>query len=181
MMNRKKIIVLLLLLVFVAAAWLFVRTSAKITQKQQLEASIQTLPNISVLGLDSTQINIKQSFSNSPIGAAAVAGRGAVFYFDPDCEHCQAEAQALSRQVKAFENTKLWWLSVASLAKLRAFERKYALQKIFGQNLKIAQLSNEQADKVFGFRVVPTILIYDSQQKLVKKYVGQTKIETLIK
>ncbi|TAG53483.1 MAG: hypothetical protein EAZ29_05605, partial [Runella slithyformis] len=59
--------------------------------------------------------------------------------------------------------------------------QKYQLQKTFGNNLQIAQITPEVADKQFGFRVVPTILIYDSHQKLVKKYVGETKIETLQK
>jgi thiol-disulfide isomerase/thioredoxin len=175
-MKRKHLIVILLLFIFGVLAWLLNKTMTRIDQKQQLETNIQTLPNAALLGLDSTRINIYQLMKNSPIG-----GKGAIFYFAPDCEHCQAEAQALKKQAVAFADVRLLWLSVAPQAKLKAFERKYELEKTFGESLKIAQITNEVADKTFGFRIVPTILIYDSHQKLIKKYVGETKIETLQK
>jgi hypothetical protein len=155
----------------------------RIDQKQQLETNIQTLPNVAVLGLDSTKISMGESTTLLPpvLGGKGLGDRGnIVFYFDPNCEHCQAEAKALKKQAAAFADVRLLWLSVAPLAKLNAFEREYELEKTFGGNLKIAQITNEEADKTFGFRVVPTILIYDSHQKLTKKYVGETKIEALI-
>lgn len=152
--------------------WLFVKTSARIVDKKQIETNVQSLPKVSVSDLDSTQFSPSKWADNQAV---------IIFYFDPNCEHCQSEAQALKKQAEAFREVKLLWVSVARLADLRAFEQKYQLQKTFGNNLQIAQITPEVADKQFGFRVVPTILIYDIHQKLVKKYVGETKIETILK
>lgn len=159
-------------IVVIIIAWLLIKTSTRIADKKQVETNLQTLPVASVLGLDSAQFSIAKWTDNQAI---------IIFYFDPNCEHCQSEAQALKKQAEAFKEAKLLWVSVARLAELRVFEQKYQLQKTFGNNLQIAQITPEVADKQFGFRVVPTILIYDIHQKLVKKYVGETKIETILK
>lgn len=163
---------LLLLLILGLGGLLFFKTSARIVDKKQIENNLQSLPKVLVSDLDSTQFSVSTWADNQAV---------IIFYFDTNCEHCQSEAQALKSQAEAFKEAKLLWLSVAQLAQLRAFEQKFDLEKTFGSALKIAQITPEAADKEFGFRVVPTILIYDGQQKLVKKYVGETKIETLRK
>jgi protein-disulfide isomerase len=175
MKNRSFLLFPLGILISMFLVWAYLRTIAKITKSNQIETSLKTLPNVTILGIDSVVKSEvfpqREDFAHATI----------VFYFDPDCEHCQSEAKALKKQAAAFADVHLLWLSVAPLAKLKAFEREYELEKTFGASLKIAQITNEVADKTFGFRVVPTILIYDSHQKLTKKYVGETKIESLQK
>jgi thiol-disulfide isomerase/thioredoxin len=148
-----------------------VKTSASIKQKEQAEANIQNMPNVSLWALDSSQFSSQDWVGNSP---------SIIFYFDPHCEHCQDEAQALKKQAQAFTDIKLLWVSVESLKNLRDFEKKFALQKTIPQ-AKIARILPQDANKQFDFRVVPTILIYDKHHQLSKKFVGETKIEALIK
>lgn len=166
---KKRIAFVLISVVLATVAWLLVQTSASIKQKQQAEANIQHLPNVSLWALDSSQFVSRNWVGNSP---------SIIFYFDPHCEHCQAQAQTLKKQAKRFENIKLLWVSVETLKNLRVFEKTYGLQKALPQ-LKIARISPQDANKQFDFRVVPTILIYDKHQQLNKKFVGETKIEAL--
>ena len=167
-MNRKTILSILIIMLLGLIAWLFFHTAQRLDQKKAIAENIKTLPNTKLLGLDSVNYSL-------------TGGRGAntiIFYFDPECGHCQHEAEEVKKQAKRFDNSKLFWLSTESLTKLRQFEATYALQKTVPQ-LTIAQISKSDAYNQFGFQSVPTIMVYNSGGKFVKKYVGETKIEAL--
>lgn len=107
--------------------WLFFKTSARIADKKQVETNLQTLPSVSVSGLDSTQFSVFEWADNQAV---------IIFYFDPNCEHCQSEAQALKKQAEAFKEVKLLWVSVARLADLRAFEQNTVFKKHLARTCK---------------------------------------------
>ena len=154
--------------------WLFFHTAQRLDQKKAIAENIKTLPNTKLLGLDSVVF-----YPNPlPLPHRRRGENTIIFYFDPECEHCQHEAEEVKKQAKRFDNSKLFWLSTEPLTKLRQFEATYALQKTVPQ-LTIAQISKSDAYNKFGFQSVPTIMVYDSGGKFVKKYVGETKIEAL--
>ena len=170
-MIKKILPIALFLSVLGLAAWFFAKAYRGIEQKKRVATNIQQLPNVRLLGLDSTAFVLAGQVPKQPT---------IVFYFDPNCEHCQNEARELVKQATQFTNVELLWLSTERLWVLRQFEAKYQLQKRVS-TLKIGQISPNDADKRFGFRIVPTILIYDAEGQLAKKYVGETKIEALVK
>jgi thioredoxin-related protein len=148
---------------------LFIKTYQSAVVKKQAEQRQQHLPSVTLVAMDSTLFSL-------PISTKPTI----IFYFDPHCEHCQNEAKELKKQAQVFQDVRLLWLSTERLWVLRAFEKEYELQKAFS-SLTIAQISPQDADKQFGFRTVPTILIYDDQGNLAKKYVGETKMEAIVK
>lgn len=167
-MNKKILIAALLASVVGITVWLMLQSYQTIQHKKEIENKIQHLPTISLMGLDSITVALIQK--NQPT---------VIFYFDPHCEHCQNEAKELKKQAQAFQDVRLLWLSTERLWVLREFEKEYELQKAFS-SLTIAQISHQDADKQFGFRTVPTILIYDNQGNLTKKYVGETKMDAIV-
>jgi len=168
-MNKKILIAALLTSVVGIVVWLLVQSYQTLQHKKEIVTKMQQLPTVSLRGLDSTEVTLIQKQQPTVL-----------FYFDPHCEHCQHEAKELKKQSQAFKNAQLLWLSTERLWVLREFEKEYALQKMI-PSLTIAQISPQEADKQFGFRTVPTILIYDAEGNLVKKYVGETKIEAIVK
>lgn len=168
-MNKKIVIATLLASVVGVVVWLMLQSYQTLQRKKEATSKMQHLPTVALSTLDSTVISLSQK------GQPTV-----LFYFDPHCEHCQQEANQLKKQPQAFQNAQLFWLSTERLWVLRAFEKEYALQKTI-PSLTIAQISPQAADKQFGFRTVPTILIYDAEGNLVKKYVGETKMEAIVK
>jgi len=166
---RKIILISTLLGVIGIIVLLFVKTYQSAVEKKQTEQRQQHLPSVTLVAMDSTLFSL-------PISAKPTI----IFYFDPHCEHCQNEAKELKKQAQIFQDVRLLWLSTERLWVLRAFEKEYELQKAFS-SLTIAQISPQDADKQFGFRTVPTILIYDDQGNLAKKYVGETKMEAIVK
>ncbi|AEI50721.1 TlpA family protein disulfide reductase [Runella slithyformis] len=168
-MNKKIISAALLTSVVGIVVWLLVQSYQTLQHKKEIETKMQQLPTISLRGLDSTAVTLTQKHQPTVL-----------FYFDPHCEHCQHEATELKKQSQAFKNAQLLWLSTERLWVLRSFEKEYALQKTI-PSLTIAQISPQDADKQFGFRTVPTVLIYNADGNLAKKYVGETKMEAIIK
>lgn len=168
-MNKKIGIAALLASVVGAVMWLMLQSYQTLQYKKEIETKMQQLPTVSLRGLDSTAVTLTQKHQPTVL-----------FYFDPHCEHCQHEATELKKQAQAFNNAQLLWLSTERLWVLRAFEKEYALQKTL-PSLTIAQISPQEAHKQFGFRTVPTILIYDAEGHLAKRYVGETKIEAIVK
>jgi protein-disulfide isomerase len=166
---KKIILISILLGVIGIIVLLFVKTYQSAVVKKQAEQRQQHLPSVALVAMDST-------FFSLPINTKPTV----IFYFDPHCEHCQNEAKELKKQAQAFQDAQLLWLSTERLWVLREFEKEYALQKTI-PSLTIAQISPQEADKQFGFRTVPTILIYDAEGNLAKKYVGETKMDAIIK
>ena len=166
---KKPLLILLILSVLGAIGWLFLKSYKGIHAKKKAAQQVQTLPAAAFLSLDSTFVPIKNTQRPT-----------AIFYFDPHCEHCQQEAATLVKEAQQFKDVQVYWLSSASLADLRTFEVQYGLQKKLSM-LQIGQISAEVADKQFGFRTVPTILLYNQAGTLTKKYVGETKTEAILK
>jgi peroxiredoxin len=166
---KKNVSIILVLVVTGLALFLFWKVYQSGQAKQEARKRSEHLPTVPLVGLDSVAFKI-----------TSVAQPTVIFYFDPHCEHCQNEAQALRKQYQAFKTARLLWVSTERLWVLRQFEAQYALQKSIS-TLQVAQISPEVADKQFGFRTVPTMMIYDSEGHLVKKFVGETKIEALLK
>jgi protein-disulfide isomerase len=168
-MNKKIVVAALLTSVVGIVVWLLVQSYQTLQHKKEIETKMQQLPTISLRGLDSTGVTLTQKSQPTVL-----------FYFDPHCEHCQHEATELKKQSQDFKNAQLLWLSTERLWVLRAFEKEYGLQKKI-PSLTIAQISPQEAAQQFGFRTVPTILIYDAEGNLAKKYVGETKMDAIIK
>lgn len=172
-MNRKFLLITLLLGVGGVVAYLGWKTAQGIQQKQRTQATLEHLPRVSLMRADSTSIEELSAW---------VGGQEAVlFFFHPDCEHCQSEARALKAYRREFEQTKILWIATTdSLAAIRAFEATYGLTEVF-PSLTMARLSPEQANETFGLRSFPTIFIYGKDGQLLQKYVGETKMEAILK
>lgn len=170
-MNRKFLLITLLLGVGGLIAYLGWQTALGVQQKQQAQAASEQLPEVLLTGLDSTSYDLK----------AWVGQQAAVlFFFHPECEHCQNEARALKAYKGEFGATKILWISTQNLTALRAFDATYTLTKDFA-GLTVARLSPDVANTTFGLRTFPTVMIYGSEGQLIQKYVGETKMEAILK
>ena len=140
-MNRKFILAALLLGVGSLIAWMLWQTLHRVEKKQQIAATVQQLPNVSLLALDSTSFSLSE----------AVGNRAAVlFFFHPDCEHCQSEARQVRENAGALSAAKLIWISYENLSRLREFNEEYKLTESFPQLVmaKIEPVAKSMFNKV---------------------------------
>ncbi len=141
----------------------------KKAEKKQIESAIQRLPVLSFYTLNQTDFTYKNSKDKSTL----------IIYFHPDCEHCQYEVKQLFLNKEQFHKTQILLISPASLTAIKQFNTDYQLDKI--EPLKLLWDKDGKFDTYFGISTFPTVLIYDSNNKLRKRYKGEVKIEAILK
>ncbi len=102
-----------------------------------------------------------------------------IIVFNPDCEHCQYEAQQLNLHHGAFSRAAVFWLTTDTPAHARVFARQYGLDSLPG--VHVGTLTRDEAYRAFGPTSVPHLFVYGADGKLRKEYRGETKIEAITK
>ncbi len=97
-------------------------------------------------------------------------------YFHPSCEHCQYMAGELIKDSQKLKNFQILMITSADSKSTTKFKNDYNLSL---PNIKILRDTSYQFQNIFGTAVVPSFFIYE-KNKLIKKIIGETKIENLI-
>ncbi|GAB3575252.1 hypothetical protein GCM10027578_39140 [Spirosoma luteolum] len=154
----------LVLAVLAYLAWGFTN---KLNRKKEVAERIQTLPNF-----------VAYSFDRLKINRTIVANRSAVLiYFDPDCDHCQREADELRRKAALLSSARVIMLSSAPVAALATFAKAHQLNSL--PTVQVAHIDRKTAYETFGFASVPDVLIYHADGSLSKRFRGETSVEAI--
>ena len=103
-----------------------------------------------------------------------------ILYFHPECEHCQYEANEIGRQPERFAKANMILITPDdSIKRVEAFAGKYKLWQV--DNLVILLDLKGQFKKEFGTSVVPSVFIYGANKRLLKQFVGEVKMEAVLK
>ncbi|MDJ1492333.1 TlpA disulfide reductase family protein [Cytophagaceae bacterium DM2B3-1] len=134
------------------------------------EASAETkpkLPNFQVKTMDGKLISISQLPQNRPT---------IVFFFHPDCEHCQAEATELQKYTDRFANTNFLMITWDEIPKIQGFMQKYKLKA----PITAYKIDNNTLFQTFGVLRLPAVYIYNSQNDLIQQFNGEAKIDAIL-
>ncbi|MEM6842694.1 MAG: redoxin domain-containing protein [Bacteroidota bacterium] len=124
------------------------------------------LPDLPMTTTKGTQIN-----------AQSLEGKVVLILFQPDCDHCQREAEDIHEHLDAFGEYSIYFVANAPIKDIQKFARDYRL--------------NEQANIFFAYAELqpildnfisiptPSLYIYSNQQ-LVKAFEGETPIEKIL-
>lgn len=157
------------LAVFVVG-FLVVRITDEYNEKKEAEKRIQTLPAAEFVSLAGKGVNLNDFDPKKPM---------VIVYFHPECDHCHYEAQEIGQNVNAFNICQLVMVtSDDSLKRIENFCSEYHLWEV--DNFEILIDKENQFKKVFGKAVIPSVYIYDKNQKLRKRFLGETKPEAII-
>jgi peroxiredoxin len=166
-MSKRYLLYAVLVLLLGLGGWMSAKIMTMVKAKQRIEANLRQLPSFTAYKLDSTQLTITDLLPGQPT---------AIVFFNSQCDHCQYEAQELRKKYDAFAGVNLLLLSSENLDQIRAFSKRYSLDR-----LQIAKLPAEQMFATFGNISVPSIFIFNRDRYLVKKFNGETKAEALLK
>jgi thiol-disulfide isomerase/thioredoxin len=128
---------------------------------------INDLPSMTINLLDGTKRNIKE-----------LKGKTILIFFQPDCDHCQREAEEIQNNLAAFKNSNLYFITSYSLQEIEKFANDHRL--LGYANIYFAGTSIESILNNFGPIKAPSIYIYSSEQKLIKTFNGEVRIETVL-
>ena len=125
------------------------------------------LPDLPLTTTEGTQTN-----------AQALEGKVILILFQPDCDHCQREAEAIREHLDAFKEYTLCFVTYAEMADIKQFAQDYELD---GQENILFTFSEIQPilDN-FGSIPTPSLYIYSDQQQLVKAFEGEAEIEEVL-
>lgn len=98
-------------------------------------------------------------------------------FFSPTCQHCQYMATEYLKNKTQLKNINIIMVTVADSSSVAKFSNDYQLNTL--PNIILLRDTKFQFYKIFGTATVPSFFIYENQ-KLVKKIIGETKIENII-
>lgn len=124
------------------------------------------LPMLPITKLDGSKLTTKQ-----------LKGKTVLVLFQPDCDHCQREAEAIQKHLSAFDGYTLYFVSDAALPQLNQFAQDY---KLSGNNIHFASASIYDIIKVMGPLETPSLFVYSEEGRLVKSFIGETPIEKVL-
>ena len=165
-MKRKINIYISIVLAILFGSIIFIAN--KIIEKKKGEEIIATIPKFSFLTIK------KNPFSKNNIDLNK--SRIIINHFSPSCEHCQYMAGEFLKDSQKLKDIEILMITSSDSASTAKFRNNYKLSLL--PNIIILRDTNYQFQKTFGTGVVPSFFIYE-HNKLVKKVIGETKIDYL--
>ncbi len=152
-------------------SWLGTKTVQSYRAKKEATVKIQTLQHCCFESLHGGQSCLDGFNPNQPT---------VIIYFNPECEHCQYEATEIGRQPERFAKANMILITPDdSVKRIEAFASRSRLWQV--DNLVILFDRKGQFKKQFGSSVVPSVFIYGTNKQLLKQYVGEVKMEAVLK
>jgi peroxiredoxin len=139
-------------------------------EKERQKALMATLPVFSSPDVKGHIIDNNLLTKNTPSVFIA---------FHPECEHCQYEAKSINERQTVLANTNIVLFTSANDSLTNAFSKTYGLDSL--KNVHVLSDSANTMRQLFAIKAMPTVIIYNAQNQLIKRYNGETKIEAILK
>lgn len=169
-MQKKTILFLVLIGVLGLLSYLGYNVITKVKEKNQIAKQLQTIPNFEFLTLK------QQSFNK----ASLQTNLNTIFiYFNSECYLCQHEAQSISNNLEKFKNSQFIFVSTEPIKTIQQFSKQYNLNN--QQNIIFLNDNLNTFYSRFDATSIPYVLIYNKNQKFIKKHKGQINAKGIIR
>lgn len=101
-----------------------------------------------------------------------------IFYFSPDCGHCQNETEGLLNKIKEFNNLQIIMITSRPFADMSNFAQHYKINRFAG--IKIGTDPARLVTRFYDVKFTPFSALYDKKGMLVKVYEKEIDMEELI-
>ncbi len=115
---------------------------------------------------------------NSTVNLQNLTGKNILIFFQPDCDHCQREAEDFRKNLMAFENCTLYFITSAPRAEIEEFSNQYQLHGI--ENVRFAFTPAKNILDHYGPISAPSVYIYSESHKLVKSFSGEVAVDKVL-
>lgn len=156
-------------LVLLCASVLVYKIVVKVNRKKECERLTQALPAYTFTLAHGGTMHTK-SLEDKPT---------AVMFFNPGCEHCEYEGEALSANSGSLKEKEILMVSLSPRDSIKAYAKRHRLERI--PNIHFATDSLAKATILFGVQSIPTTFVYGSDGKLRKRFNGEVSIKALLR
>lgn len=139
-------------------------------QKNDIALHLQTIPTFEFLTIK------QQPFANQNLEPNI---HTIFIYFNSECEFCQHEAQSISENLAQFDDVQFVFVSAEAITVIEKFSETYNLNN--KQNIIFLHDNLDIFSSRFDATSIPYLLIYDKNQKLIKKHKGQLNAKGLLR
>jgi thioredoxin-related protein len=142
----------------------------RIKEKKIIEGNIQILPSFCAVSIINNREFCTGLLPNNPI---------VIMFIHPECDFCQEEIKQL--RVNQNNLKDIFILLITSSPKEQA--RDFYINQELSQFTNLQFLSDEdmKISDCFDVNIIPSIFLYNENQKLIHKFKGEIKVETLIR
>jgi peroxiredoxin len=169
-MRKKSILIIVLISVLGLLSYLGFIVISKAKEKNQIAKQLEIIPEFVFLTLE------KQPFSKANLKPDI----NTIFiYFNSKCDFCQHEAQSISENLDSFKNVQFIFVSTEPIATIKQFSEQYHLNN--KQNITFLHDNLNNFSSRFDANNIPYLLIYDQNQKLIKKHKGQLNTKGILR
>ncbi len=100
-----------------------------------------------------------------------------VMIFNPTCSHCEAMTDMLEKNIKLFSKSKVLMVATAGQEPyLKDFEERHHTADY--PTMKVTFDSSKMTDRLFNYKMLPQINVYDRDRKLIKTLNGTLPIDS---
>jgi thiol-disulfide isomerase/thioredoxin len=108
-----------------------------------------------------------------------LSGHTVLVLFQPDCDHCQREAEQIAAFSKSFKNYEVYFISSAPMTEILKFADTYHLND--KPNFHFAETPFDDVVSNLGPIETPSLYIYSGNRKLVQSFNGEVAMEVIVK
>lgn len=166
---KRILFVFVLILALGISAFLVTGIISKTHRIKAVRERIKTFPSFSM-------ITINDSVFES---IRILKGPILLIFFHPECEHCQYEIADLFKHWDFINDSQVILISNAEKRVQEDFFKKLKLNEY--HNLSILIDKEYKFKDFFGTESVPTTFIYNRNLKLLKYFLGEVKMESVLK
>ena len=113
------------------------------------------------------------------VDAKKLEGKTILVLFQPDCDHCQREAEQIRENLNAFRDYKLYFVSSAAKPEIEKFAKDYGLSE--EENISFGSTTVQSVLDNFGPIQAPSMYIYSENGTLVQALNGEVDISVILK
>jgi peroxiredoxin len=147
-------------------------------KKERVETASQTaqvtaarvkndLPDMQITLVDGNVVDLK-----------TLKSKTVVVLFQPDCDHCQHEAEEIKANLDRFKNQTMYFVSSSPVDQIVKFSKDYKLND--QRNIYFGATTVQKILDTFGPIAAPSIYIYSESGQLVQKFNGQTPVAEIV-
>ncbi|HOW41810.1 MAG TPA: redoxin domain-containing protein [Bacteroidales bacterium] len=139
----------------------------KVEKAKNSAEKVKTLPSFNLVTLEGNIFNSNE-VEKGPL---------LIVYFHPECEHCQYEISSLFENDLQSKAVKVLFVSNARPDSIRRFMKPFDINS---ENIHILTDTSAVFTEMFGIHVVPVIILYDENLKLVKYFKGEVRTDAIL-
>jgi len=155
-------------LALAAAVFLAYRIYAGVLTKREIAKRIEVLPEVDFNTLDGKPLHRADFPDDLSI---------ALLYFNTTCPHCDAEIEDILTNSTLLDSVYFLMISRQKSDLLSQFVREKKLAS--WKNITVVTDAKDVFPKIFGTAMVPTLLLYGEDRRLIKFFKGETSTKAI--